>query len=544
MYCPSAHTFKAASTSGKSTSTQLKQSCTLGVELEFVAVVPDQSEFTAHDTVWEVLRKPISLPCPYNCPQGHHELRLPIDNQPPSYWQHRDDDNEYNTWVVGRDCSVRLSDDEKPFYPNESVSSDVELQCRILDFFNPTPCPHNQAWPCNGQPLTWNWGDEITTVINALKQGFNRPGFRVFANGTCGLHLHVGRHDLGFNLDTTKNIMGMFTALERCFDAILPVDRIGAYEDDRFPLPSLISASTTAIQPWIPSKGFNYTSPMSVRQFESLANSVMIAYDKSDVSDFTNAVRYGASIPMWIHHIYSCRTMAELCEYSHPHQSSVNLQHLAPQNNSPGGWPGSLPKKTIEFRLHSGTLDVVEICAWIDLLCRLTVYCENTSTTTLTAWIETQWDNADVTLVDIARLVNAADSTVRHYTSVLLTPDYATNFFNTATTSQAPDILTPLTTQVESTRLSQTCRSGISARITQKLISGRYGQFPNSFLKKVLPAELLEGNDGRYLSNEMEEEQMEAWASEIEERARFAIDERQRWDSRRGASTCLNNLFD
>ncbi|THV75775.1 hypothetical protein D6D29_08627, partial [Aureobasidium pullulans] len=275
MYCPSAHTSKATSASPK-------QSCTLGVELEFVAVVPDKSEFTAHDTVWEVLRKPFSLPCPYHCPQGHHELRLPVDGQPPSYWQHHDDDNEYNTWVVGRDCSVRLADDEKPFYPNESVSSDVELQCRILDFFNPTPCPHNQAWPCNGQPLTWNWGDEITTVINALKQGFNRPGFRVFANGTCGLHLHVGRHDLGLNLDTTKNVMGMFTALERCFDAILPIDRIGAYEDDHFPLPSLISANTTAIQPWIPSKGFNYTSPMSVRQFESLANSVMIAYDKSD----------------------------------------------------------------------------------------------------------------------------------------------------------------------------------------------------------------------------------------------------------------------
>lgn len=242
MYCPSAHTSKATSASPK-------QSCTLGVELEFVAVVPDNSEFTAHDTVWEVLRKPISLPCPYNCPQGHHELRLPVDGQPPSYWQHHDDDNEYNTWVVGRDCSVRLSDDEKPFYPNESVYSDVELQCRILDFFNPTPCPHNQTWPCNGQPLTWNWGEEITTVINALKQGFNRPGFRVFSNGTCGLHLHVGRHDLVFNLDTTKNVMGMFTALERCFDAILPIDRIGAYEDDRFPLPSLISANTTAIQP-------------------------------------------------------------------------------------------------------------------------------------------------------------------------------------------------------------------------------------------------------------------------------------------------------
>ncbi|KAG9850225.1 hypothetical protein KCU98_g2014, partial [Aureobasidium melanogenum] len=52
---------------------------------------------------------------------GQHYLELPIDKLAPSFWKHHDSGNEYKTWIVTRDCNVRLTDDEKNFNPDDSV---------------------------------------------------------------------------------------------------------------------------------------------------------------------------------------------------------------------------------------------------------------------------------------------------------------------------------------------------------------------------------------------------------------------------------------
>ena len=138
---------------------------------------------------------------------------------------------------------------------------------------------------------------------------------------------------------------------------------------------------------------------------------------------------------------------------------------------------------TIEIRLHPGTLEVSEILAWIDFLCNLSVYAETNTTTAVTATLESTYVNPSLTIVDIARLVNASPATITHYTN-LLSPGYANQLFLQNNSAQPKDSLTSLYTHNLTVTATQTSASAISARVTQKLISGPYGQFPLSFLKK------------------------------------------------------------
>ncbi|KAK6005219.1 hypothetical protein QM012_007998 [Aureobasidium pullulans] len=487
-----------AKTSGKST---------FGVELEFLVLVPGRYPYTAHQAVFEALSEKVTLLCPFMCEQGEHDFRLPIDDESPSYWNLHESDNNYKTWIITRDCSVKLTNDEKRLWPDDSVVSDVEIPSRILDFSNPSPCPHAQVWPCNGQPLMWDWRDEVTAIINTLKQRLNKPGFRIFTNETCGMHVHIGRDKSGFDLDTAKNLMGIFTGFERCFDTLLTVDRIAGYEDDHAALPAL--EMVNSITPWTASTGWKYSLPLSVRQFEHLGHDLMTAFESDDYFKWDTLVKHGACIRYWLHRLYSTTSFAELGLYSTAHQSCVNLEHLVHNDSK---------KPTIEIRLHPGTLEVCEILAWIDLLCALSVYAETNTTTAVLAYFESAYENPSLTLVDIARLVNASSATIDHYTN-LLSADYSSQRFHRNTSTQPFDSLTALYTYNEKHRLSQTSPQAISTRITQKLISGRYGQFPLCFLNEFLPEEIkkaADNNDAKFLSDEMDKKSLEEWSDKVE----------------------------
>ncbi|KAH0371138.1 hypothetical protein KCU65_g2108, partial [Aureobasidium melanogenum] len=498
-------------TSGKST---------FGVELEFLVLVPGEYKYTAHRAVFEVLRNErVALPCPFNCEVGQHYFNLPFDDESPAFWEHNDSDNDYRTWMVTRDCSVKLTDAEKRYYPDDSVVSDVEIPSRILDFHNPSPCPHHQTWPCNSQPLLWDWRDEITAIITTLKQNFNKPGFRVFTNETCGLHVHIGRDRFGFNLNTSKNIMGIFTACERGFDSLLTVDRISGYEDDRVVLPALKTADpSNSIIPWTPSAGWKYSLPLSVQQFEHLAHDLTSALESSDAFKWMDLIKHGASVPYWLYRLYNTTGFQQLGEYSTSHQSCINLEHLVHR---------STQKPTIEIRSHPGTLETNEILAWIDLLCNLSVYAETNTTTAVKVTLNSLHENPSLTIVDIANLVNASPSTIAHY-SDFLSAEYSSHRCRQNTSSQPDDSLTALYTYNQTHTLSQTSPSAIAARITQKLISGRYGQFPLSFLKKFLPEEVRNAaeKDAKFLSSDMDDKRWDEWASANESLIEEAVQRR------------------
>lgn len=514
-----------------STANQTSGKSTFGVELEFLAVVDDDFHCTPHHAIYEVLREPISVPCPFNCEHGEHILRLPIDDRPPSYWEYNQNKNPYNTWVVGRDCSVKLNADERQLLPDSHLISDVEMPSRILDCHNPSPCPHGQVYPCNGETVMWDWKNEISSIINTLKTKCNRPGWRVFVNGTCGMHVHIGRAKFGFNLETTKNVMAMFTAFERCFDAILPVDRICGYEDDHAPLPSLqlTPSARSSITPWTESPGIKYSLPLSVRQYEHLGHNLMNTLESADFLAWNTLVR-NPNIPYWLHLLYNTESIMALGEYSTSHISWVNLQHIVYKDSKP----------TIEIRLHPGTLEADEIIAWIDFLCNLFLYAENTSTDSVLATLTTNYANPSYTILDICRLVNASPATLAHYTS-FLSGTYHTTLASTTLSSQPTDVVTPLHTSVLNTRSHQHSLPSISARILSKLISGRYGQFPTSFLKTVLPANVIAGADGdkMWLNDMMNAQGQESWDQEAHKVVSRALGRRNGVPGHE-----LDNIFD
>lgn len=199
----------------------------------------------------------------------------------------------------------------------------------------------------------------------------------------------------------------------------------------------------------------------------------MTAFEARNFIDWKKFVKHGASIPYWLQRLYDTTTFAELGLYSTAHQSSVNLEHLVHNHTK---------KPTVEIRLHPGTLEVSEILAWIDFLCNVSIYAETNTTTAVITTLESMYADPSLTVVDIARLVNASPATITHYTNIL----YASQRFHQNNSAQPADSLTALYTHNLTVTATQSSASAISARITQKLISGRYGQFPLSFLKRVL----------------------------------------------------------
>jgi hypothetical protein len=296
----------------------------------------------------------------------------------------------------------------------------------------------------------------------------------------------------------------MFTAFERCFDSLITVDRISGYENEHAPLPALqlTADSKRSIIPWSASPRLQYALPLSVRQYEHLGHDLMNAYDAKNYLTWNTLTKHGASIPYWLHRIYETTTFAQLGEYSTSHTSYANLEHVVHNDTN---------KPTIEIRLHPGSLEPNEVIAWIDLLCNLFIYAESHTTTSVLSTLESCCANPSFTILDIAKLVNASPATLAHYTS-FLSPTYHSH---TSTPTFPQDALTPLYASITNNRISQTSSTAISSRITQKLISGRYGQFPVSFLNKVL-AEGVVGNSAKFLSDEMDDKDQEDWAQEVE----------------------------
>jgi hypothetical protein len=517
-----------------SNTTETSGKSTFGIELEIIVVAPDSDRYAPHHAVYEILQQPVYSTCPSNCEEGHHAFRLPIDDQAPSFWEHNQSDTEtrdgFKKWIVTRDCSVRLTCDEQLLLPHDHSASDIEFASRILDFNNPSPCPHGQRFPCTDEPLMWDARTEISTIIDTVKRACNKPGWRVLVNSTCGMHVHIGHGQSGFNLSTAKNIMGMFTAFERCFDSILTIDRISGYEDDHAALPALQLTSDTR-HSWSETPGVKYSEPLSVRQYEWLGQNLMNAFENTNFMDWNTLTRNGASIPFWLHKIYETTDFPQLGQLSTGHVSWVNLEHII--------YPDTSNKPTVELRLHPGTFDTNEILAWVDLACNISFYAESNTTAHVRSYLESNYANPSFTIFDIARLVNASSTTIAHYAS-FLSPTYH-DATRAALSTQHPDDVVGLYTSIMNTRISQQSPDRVSSKILSKLISGRYGQFPVDFLKKVLPEHVKKAvvnADARYLSDEMDEKTQDVWSEESETVVSAAVQRRNG-----PAGYALNNLF-
>lgn len=188
------------------------------------------------------------------------------------------------------------------------------------------------------------------------------------------------------------------------------------------------------------------------------------------------------SVPAWLKQIKATETIDDIKRIGTPHKNVLNFEHL--------DMPlAGITKNTIEVRMHAGSLCPIEMISWIDLLGSLTQHIQSKGMRSWFTYCNIMYAQPKFTLVDLCRWVGCTRSTISHYNDVISSSDYAERRHKRYTTgkSNPEDHLYPLTLNIEDNRLKAFTRGAISQRMRQKLESGRYGQFPLSYLQAHIP---------------------------------------------------------
>lgn len=567
---------------------------TFGIECELIGLTPKNISEDATEYACKILQEKVTLPCKNKCEHGSHQWYLPVRDTVAQ--GKATTGSTFSAWEVQTDVSISLDDDEYQTYISVSDQTNVtqvELVLRILNLDEPTPCPRGQVYPCTEEPFAWEWRDELQTMFDVLRAGFNRPEYRMLVNKSTGIHVHLGNGSFGFPVDTIKGILGGFVAFERCFDSIMPVSRIvgrpqqplygmdldgitfvpsdrtldfphgylesvseamsshvdhlikdqlaessptdwdpdysPSHEPDLAPDEVVkadevsqegsswevvdtgdwekvqplqwpgVTADKPPVEPWGQSPETEWgqaaddTWAQSAKTLGSRKENDECAwntlvYPSRVPTDPAKAARnirkllLSYNIPAWLKQIKAMETIDDIKRIGIQHKTALNFEHL----DIP---LAGITKNTIEVRMHAGSLCPVEIISWIDLLGSLTQHIESRGMQRWFTYCNIMYAQPKYTLVDLCRWVGCARSTISHYKDVISTSDYAERRHKRYTTGEfnPEDRLYPLTLDIEDNRLKAFTRDAVSQRMRQKLQSGRYGQFPLSYLQAYIP---------------------------------------------------------
>lgn len=164
---------------------------------------------------------------------------------------------------------------------------------------------------------------EISRVCAAL-----RDGFRVLTNRSCGLHVHIGNGDSGFDLKTLRGLAVMVWAFEGVLREVHPSWRtVGGWAD-------------------------SYAGGLDGTTLGRLSGEM----------ERRMGLRVGGMGRMWgLEVLLACEdgnSVVELMAYQGAERGAVFFgNQMRPWRNE--------AKKTIEFRSHEGTLDADRIEAWM-----------------------------------------------------------------------------------------------------------------------------------------------------------------------------------
>jgi hypothetical protein len=567
---------------------------TFGIECEFIGLTPKNISQDATECACQILQRKVTLKCKNKCEQVTHQWYLPVRDTVAQ--GKATTGSTFSAWEVQTDVSISLDDDEYQTYmsvADRTNVTQVELVSRILNLDGPTPCPRGQVYPCTGEAFAWEWRAELQIIFDALRAGFNRPGYRMLVNKSTGIHVHLGNGSFGFPVDTVKSILGGFVAFERHFDSIMPVSRIigriqqplygmnldgftfvpsdhtldfshGYLESvseamsshvDRLIEEQLAESSPTdwdpdyspshepdlapdeiakvddaseggpfwdvvdtedwekvqplqwpgvtadepPVEPWgqSPENSWGqaadetWIQPANTTEsqqendgyaWDTLVYPSRVPTDPAKAARTIHKLLLSYNVPTWLKQIKAMETIDDIKRIGTPHKTALNFEHL----DIP---LAGITKNTIEVRMHAGSLCPVEIISWIDLLGSLTQHIESKGMQSWFTYCNIMYAQPKFTLIDLCRWVGCTRSTISHYKDVISSSDYAerrhkryiTGSFNTE------DHLYPLTLNIEDNRLEASTRGAISQRMRQKLESGRYGQFPLSYLQAYIP---------------------------------------------------------
>ena len=176
----------------------------------------------------------------------------------------------------------------------------------------------------------------------------------VFTNSSCGLHVHVGNRSLGFPRQTLKTFAQMVLVFERQLESLHPIHRIN---------------NVHCLSP-----GSNFLT-----------------------RDLTKNVRLIQQAQSTAAIVYQMSCKAE----GHRRGFAYNMSNLRDEE--------VMPKPTIEFRQHEGTIDMTAIAAWVGLVCGLVEVCHWMSREDAEAVLAEGIRNKYITVVDFLTQLGMSD---------------------------------------------------------------------------------------------------------------------------------------
>ena len=168
----------------------------------------------------------------------------------------------------------------------------------------------------------------------------------VFTNSSCGLHVHVGNRSLGFPRQTLKTFAQMVLVFERQLESLHPIHRVN---------------NVHCLAP-----GSNFPT-----------------------KDLTKNVKLIQQAQSTAAIVYQMSCKAE----GHRRGFAYNMSNLRDEE--------VMPKPTIEFRQHEGTIDMTAIAAWVGLVCGLVEACHWMSREDVEAVLTQGIRNKAITIADL-----------------------------------------------------------------------------------------------------------------------------------------------
>ncbi|MCJ1430512.1 hypothetical protein MMC29_008430 [Sticta canariensis] len=290
---------------------------TFGMELEFIVrYKPENYQdglLTAEEQLWTSESSP-TLHQKYGILVRVHMIQILIDNGFPT---NRFRETDFSKWTVDTDGSVTPSRVRGNWYP-------IELKTPIL-------VPSVAVF------------ESVERAVQLL-----RSHFHLHTNKRCGLHVHVGNENRGFDLPTLKTFGSLITVFESQLNSLHSPDRLA-------------------------------------NQYASLTS---VAFPNVSVRDKLSIVDKLETIDDLILQFH---LTDELVFDKYMAFNFFNLQECLPN-----------PLRTIEFRQHQGTLDPRLIRSWAMVACHL-VRLSKTEGAAIRTLIERHIEDTTYTVLDLFR---------------------------------------------------------------------------------------------------------------------------------------------
>lgn len=295
-----------------------------------------------------------------------------------------DDDDElfvpgeipYSKWQIGSDC-LHVSPGENTHIPEDYTRQSIEIATPAMSF-------------ARGQ-----WQPEIHAALRILEWISETYECQFLVNKTTGLHVHIG-NNFGekLPLSTVKKVLQFATAFESRLDEIHAANRVRAPELDVAPFN--LNYELDEIPLYTPLSFFHHQRD-------------------------TVCTQGGGDIFSWVQRIERLDTYEKLSEFYLVELNDILLDGHHCTLNVDNMWadPRSARHEenltnTIEFRQHTGTLDVIEILAYVSMLASIVDYCDRVTDVDFLTLLSCA-TNTSFGLLDLLNAVGCHSDVIGHF---------------------------------------------------------------------------------------------------------------------------------